>query len=150
MTTASTEIVTVEKDGRQVFDRFYMCFESLRTTWRKYCRPLIGLDSAFLKWELKSEILEVVGRNTEIRIYPIAWAVARVKNKDSWDWFIKKLQTDLGLGSGTGFSFISDRQKVCLCFLRYNHFCVSLFTNLVLRFSGFKNCSCNNSSKCRT
>ena len=40
----STEIVTVEKDGRQVFDRFYVCFEPLRRTWKKYDRTKMGLS----------------------------------------------------------------------------------------------------------
>ncbi|XP_024005369.1 uncharacterized protein LOC112082209 [Eutrema salsugineum] len=35
----------------------------------------------------------------------------RGENKESWEWFIKKLQVDLNLGLGDGFSFISDRQK---------------------------------------
>ena len=52
-----------------------------------------------MKWELKGEILAAVGRDAENRIYPIAWVVARGKNKDSWEWFVKKLQEDLGLGS---------------------------------------------------
>ncbi|XP_024015919.1 uncharacterized protein LOC112089175 [Eutrema salsugineum] len=73
--------------------------------------PLIGLDSAFLKWELKGEILAAVGRDVENRIYPIAWAVVRGENKDSWEWFIKKLKADLDLGVGDGVTFISDRQK---------------------------------------
>ena len=89
-----------------------MYFEPLRRTWKKYCRPLIGLDGAFSQLELKGEILAAVGRNAENRIYPIAWAVARGENKESWEWFVNKLQADLGLRSGTGFTFISDRQKV--------------------------------------
>lgn len=107
----TTKIVTVEKDGRQVFESFYICFEPLRRTWKKCCRPVIGLDGAFLKWELKGEILSAVGRDAENRIYPIAWAVVRGENKDSWEWFMKKLTIDLGLGVGDGVTFISDKQK---------------------------------------
>lgn len=55
--------MTVDKDGKQVFESFYVCFESLRKIWKKYCRPLIGLDGTFLKWNLKGEILAAVGRD---------------------------------------------------------------------------------------
>lgn len=108
----TTEIVTVEKDRINVFESFYICFEPLRRIWKKCCRPLIGLDGAFLKWELKGEILSVVGRDAENRIYPIAWAVVRGENKESWEWFMKKLSADLDLGVGDGIAFISDKQKV--------------------------------------
>lgn len=105
------EIVTVEKDGRQVFDYFYICFEPLRRTWKKCCRPVIGLDGEFLKWELKGEILYAVGRDAENRIYLIAWDVVRGENNESWEWFMKKLTIDLGLGVGDGVIFIFDKQK---------------------------------------
>ena len=45
----TTYIVTIEKEGRQVFESFYICFEPLRRTWKQCCRPIIGLDGAFLK-----------------------------------------------------------------------------------------------------
>lgn len=32
----NTRIIIVEKDGRQVFDRFCVCFEPFRRTWNKY------------------------------------------------------------------------------------------------------------------
>ncbi|GJZ83754.1 hypothetical protein Tco_0648927, partial [Tanacetum coccineum] len=33
-------------------------------------------------------------------IYPIAWAVVSVENKENWSWFIKCLIDDLGIDSG--------------------------------------------------
>lgn len=108
----TTKIVTIPReDGKQVFNRFYVCFESLRNTWKRCCRPIIGLDGAFMKWELKGEILAAVGRDADNRIYPIAWAIVRVEDNDSWAWFVDKLKTDLDLGIGNGFTIISDKQK---------------------------------------
>ncbi|XP_020879803.1 uncharacterized protein LOC110228054 isoform X2 [Arabidopsis lyrata subsp. lyrata] len=61
-----TEIVTISQaNGKQQFDKFYICFEKLRRTWKSCCRPIIGLDGAFLKWELKGEILAAVGRDAD-------------------------------------------------------------------------------------
>jgi len=107
-----TEIVTIPRaDGKQQFDKFYICFEKLRTTWKSCCRPIIGLDGAFLKWELKGEILAAVGRDADNRIYPIAWAIVRVEDNEAWAWFVEKLKEDLDLGVRAGFTVISDKQK---------------------------------------
>ncbi|XP_023642289.1 uncharacterized protein LOC111831612 [Capsella rubella] len=107
-----TEIVTIPKAcGKQQFDKFYIFFEALRRTWKTCCRPIIGLDGSFLKWELKGEILAAVGRDADNRIYPVACAVVRVENNDSWAWFVQKLKEDLDLGVGSGLTVISDKQK---------------------------------------
>ncbi|XP_010501306.1 PREDICTED: uncharacterized protein LOC104778550 [Camelina sativa] len=107
-----TEIVTnPQVSGKQQFDKFYVCFAALRRTWENCCRPIIGLDGAFLKWELKGEILAAVGRDADNRIYPIAWAIVRVEDNESWSWFVDKLKTDLDLGVGDRLTVMSDKQK---------------------------------------
>ena len=41
-----------------------------------------------------------------------------VENKDNWKWFIERLQMNLGIGRGAGWTFISDQCKVFhLCFM---------------------------------
>lgn len=111
-----TDLCTIRKDdvGVDMFDCFYICFDEFRTTWKKCCRPVIGLDGCFLKWELNGDLLAAVGRDAENRMYPIAWAVVRGENKDTWGWFIKKLKVDLDLGNGENFTIISDKQKVTI------------------------------------
>ncbi|KAG7604050.1 Zinc finger PMZ-type [Arabidopsis thaliana x Arabidopsis arenosa] len=42
-------------DGKDMFNRFYVCFDSLRRTWKESCRPLIGIDGCFLKNKLLKE-----------------------------------------------------------------------------------------------
>ncbi|CAA7052253.1 unnamed protein product [Microthlaspi erraticum] len=95
-----TDLCTIRKDdeGVDMFDCFYICFDEFRTTWKNCCRPVIGLDGCFLKWELNGDLLSAVGRNADNRMYPIAWAVVRGETKDTWGWFIKKLKVDLDLG----------------------------------------------------
>lgn len=68
-------------------------------TWKNGCLSLI-LDGAFLKWELKGEILAIVGRDAKNIIYHIAWVVVRGENNDTCEWFIKNLEVDLQLGLG--------------------------------------------------
>ncbi|XP_010524548.1 PREDICTED: uncharacterized protein LOC104802582 isoform X2 [Tarenaya hassleriana] len=109
----TTEVTTkIVKTGTQVFHSFYyVSFEFLRDTWKNHCRPVIGLDGCFLKWEMKGELLAAVGRDANNGMYPIAWAVVRVESIESWNWFIRKLKLDLGLGDGRNLTILSDRQK---------------------------------------
>lgn len=59
-------------------------------------------------------MLAAVGRDANNQMFPIAWAVVDVESEDNWVWFIEKLQTDLNLHDGEGFTIISDRQMVII------------------------------------
>ncbi|XP_013633248.1 PREDICTED: uncharacterized protein LOC106338932 [Brassica oleracea var. oleracea] len=83
----------------------------LTNTWTSHCRPIFGLDGCFLKCTTKGQLLAAVGRDANNQMFPIAWAVVDVENEPNWRWFIEKLQTDLHLQDGNGFTVISDRQK---------------------------------------
>ena len=72
----------------------------------------MGLDGAFLKWDIKGHLLAAVGRDGDNRIVPIAWAVVEVENDTNWDWFVRHLANDLGLKDGKGYAILSDKQKV--------------------------------------
>ncbi|KAK8598438.1 hypothetical protein V6N13_094407 [Hibiscus sabdariffa] len=93
------------------FKRLYVCFSALKEGFKKYCRPAISLDECFLKGPFKGEILSGVGRDSNNQIFPIAWAVVEVENRDIWAWFLKNIQYDLQLGDGEKFTLISDMQK---------------------------------------
>jgi len=58
--------------------------------------------------------LAATGRDPNDNIYPIAMAVVEAETKDSWSWFLETLVADLGPNGSIGWTFISDRQKVCL------------------------------------
>ena len=74
----------VSDEGKDMFNRFYVCFDSLRRTWKESCRPLIGIDGCFLKNKVKGQLLVALGRDANNRIYPIAWGVVKVENTDNW------------------------------------------------------------------
>uniref|UniRef100_A0A0D3DVU1 Uncharacterized protein n=1 Tax=Brassica oleracea var. oleracea TaxID=109376 RepID=A0A0D3DVU1_BRAOL len=38
--------------SKQRFFRLYVCFHAQKETWKTTCRPIIGLDGAFLKWDI--------------------------------------------------------------------------------------------------
>ncbi|GKB11705.1 hypothetical protein Tco_0845628 [Tanacetum coccineum] len=56
-------------------------------------------------------MLSAVGRDGNNQIYPIAWAVVSVENKDNWVWFMELLISDLGLPYGQGLTITSDQHK---------------------------------------
>ncbi|KAL4285000.1 hypothetical protein GQ457_16G029830 [Hibiscus cannabinus] len=111
------------------FRRIYVCFSALRECFKLYCRPVIGLDGCFLKGSFKGEILSAAGRDCNNQIFPIAWVVVEVENRETWGWFLNNLQRDIGFGDGDGCTLLSDMQKglleeVPLCFPKIEHrFC---------------------------
>lgn len=104
--------VNLMPDGKNYFSKFYVCFDALKKGWKEGCRKIIGLDGCFLKGICRRVLLCVVGRDANNGIYPIAWAVVCVENKENWRWFLDLLIDDLGLNLGYGYSVISDQHKV--------------------------------------
>ena len=102
-------------DGTTTFSRIYICFKAMQDGWKLGCRKVIGLDGSFLKAQCKGELLTAIGRDANNQVYPIAWAVVNVENKDNWKWFIELIEQDLYLDGGRGLSVISDQHKVSLC-----------------------------------
>ena len=110
---SAVEVETVRnEEGQDVFDRFYVCLDVLRRTWKSTCRPILGVDGCFLRGKTKGQLLVALGRDADNAIYPIAWGVVQVENTDNWLWFVKNIKADLALDDGDGFILISKRQKV--------------------------------------
>ncbi|CAI9295973.1 unnamed protein product [Lactuca saligna] len=97
--------------GMNYFKRFYVCLKAFKDGWNRGCRRVIGLDGCFLKGQIKGELLTAIGRDADNHVYPIAWAVIDVENKDNWTWFIELLVADLDLDCGRGLVVISDQHK---------------------------------------
>ncbi|GJY26626.1 pentatricopeptide repeat-containing protein [Tanacetum coccineum] len=55
--------------------------------------------------------MTVVGRDGNNHIFPVAWAVVAVENKDNWSWFLDLLADDLEVPNGNGLTLISDQHK---------------------------------------
>ncbi|XP_024016226.1 uncharacterized protein LOC112089707 [Eutrema salsugineum] len=97
--------------SKQRFYRLYICFKAQRDAWKNSCRPIIGLDGAFLKWDIKGHLFAAVCRDADNRIVPIAWAVVEIENDTNWDWFVSHLSASLDLGDGGKVTILSDKQK---------------------------------------
>ncbi|GJT47448.1 zinc finger, PMZ-type containing protein [Tanacetum coccineum] len=79
--------------------------------WLDGCRRVIGLDGCFLTHTCKGQLLTAMGRDANNQMFPIAWAVVSVENKNNWCWFLSLLHEDLSLGIGSGLKVISDAHK---------------------------------------
>nr|KAJ0213528.1 hypothetical protein LSAT_V11C400164660 [Lactuca sativa] len=79
--------------------------------WIEGCRRIIGLDGCFLKDVCKGEMICAIGRDVNDKIYPIAWVVVNVENKQNYKWFLELLIDDLNLNLGNDFSLMSDQHK---------------------------------------
>nr|KAJ0226670.1 hypothetical protein LSAT_V11C100001510 [Lactuca sativa] len=101
-------------DGKNYFSKFYVCFDTLKKGWKEVCRKIIGLDSCFLKGICKGELLCAVRRDANNGIYPIAWEVVCVVNKENWKWFLDLLIDDLELNLGYGYNIISYQLKISI------------------------------------
>ncbi|GJV91429.1 pentatricopeptide repeat-containing protein [Tanacetum coccineum] len=103
--------VTVNPDDKTYFDRFYVCFKGLKDEWKLGCRKIIALYGCFLKRPSVGEILTAIGRDANNHIFPVAWAVVNVENKDNWSWFLDLLGDDLEMPTGQGLTLMSDQHK---------------------------------------
>ncbi|XP_025692605.1 uncharacterized protein [Arachis hypogaea] len=122
--------VTPLPDGQVMFDKIYICLSGCKNGFKAGCRPLIGLDGAFLKTQIGGQILSAVAQDANHHIYVVAWAIVNIENKENWKWFLELLHDDLGDYKANGWCFISDMQK--LDSLYYN---CNLLISLVMWFA---------------
>ncbi|XP_052624932.1 uncharacterized protein LOC128132415 [Lactuca sativa] len=71
-------------DGKNYFSKIYICFASVKEGWRGGCRRIINLDGCFLKTFCQGELVYAMARDANNGIFPIAWAVVSVENKENW------------------------------------------------------------------
>ncbi|KAM3338053.1 hypothetical protein P3S68_032379 [Capsicum galapagoense] len=99
------------KDGRKMFQGFYICFDAMKKSFLAGCRKFIGLYGCFLKGVTKGQLLVAVCKNGNNQMLPLAWAVVEIENKITWSWFIRIVKKDLQLGDGIDLTVITDMQK---------------------------------------
>ncbi|XP_016185273.1 uncharacterized protein LOC107626893 [Arachis ipaensis] len=83
-------------NGEGVFERFYVCFHGCKKGFVGGCRPLVGLDGAFLKTYYRGWLLCAMSQDANNHVYPIVWTIVHVENKDNWKFFLELLHKDIG------------------------------------------------------
>lgn len=102
--------VDIIPDSSIVFSMYYVCFKDVKDGWIEGCRIVLCVDGCFLKGICRSELLVVVGTDTNKHIYPLAWVVVNVENKETISYSCNILEGAMVVGL---LSF-SDGHKVCL------------------------------------
>ncbi|XP_047149888.1 uncharacterized protein LOC124821985 [Vigna umbellata] len=92
---STVKVKVEENEDGHIFRRFYTFLKAYKDSFVS-CRPIIGLDGAFLKGKYGGEMLNVVGRDANDQMLPLAYAMVEVENKDTWRWFLELLVEDLG------------------------------------------------------
>ncbi|KAK1432692.1 hypothetical protein QVD17_09590 [Tagetes erecta] len=101
-----------EDASLEVFSRVFVCFDGVKKGFLAGCRTFLCLDGCFLKTFLGGMLLAAVGRDGNDQMFPVAWAVVKGENTDSWTWFLFELRRCLGVtDGGRGWTLISDQQK---------------------------------------
>ncbi|KAG5553272.1 hypothetical protein RHGRI_011211 [Rhododendron griersonianum] len=95
-----------------MFQRFFIAFDAMITSFKSGCRPFIGLDGCHLKGPYGGILLAAVGLDGNNGLFPIVVAIVEMEGSESWKFFIDHLQTVLGHGSeAKPWAFMSDMQK---------------------------------------
>lgn len=69
------------------------------------------VDVAHMKGKYKGITLVAVSIDANKQIYPLAFRLNDKENDDSWMWFMRLLQSTVGVANG--LVFVSDRQEHC-------------------------------------
>ncbi|GJX20470.1 mutator type transposase [Tanacetum coccineum] len=108
------------KSLTRIFRRVYVCLGALKQGFRACGREILGLDGCFMSGPWPGQILTAVGVDANNGIYPVAYAIVEAESKASWCWFLNLLGEDLGIEANFNYTFISDRQKVCVRHIHEN------------------------------
>ncbi|GMY12202.1 hypothetical protein FCV25MIE_07441 [Fagus crenata] len=103
------EVEDVSQIRDPIFQRLYICFEACKTGFKNACRPFIGLDACHLKGPYGGQLIAAVGRDPNEEYFPLAFAVVEAETYDSWTWFLKLLDADVG--ENRRMTYMSDQQK---------------------------------------
>ncbi|XP_057734112.1 uncharacterized protein LOC130949396 [Arachis stenosperma] len=125
-TVRITTIPHPNQSEEPTFDKMYICLDGCIKGFKTGCRPLIGLDGAFLKTRFGGQILAAIGQDANNHIYVIAYAIVPVENTDNWRWFLELLHDDLGSYTQNGCCFISDMQKITTNLLYTSYYIVAV------------------------
>ncbi|XP_058192033.1 uncharacterized protein LOC131309408 [Rhododendron vialii] len=95
------------------FNRLYIFLPAMKSEYLRGSKKIIGVDGCHLKGEYSGQLLTAVGVDPNNAMYPMAWCVVEVENKDTWTWFLTLLKMDLNNteANENEWTFINDRQK---------------------------------------
>ena len=106
---------TLECNGSQCCQCVFVSYSASAIGFG-YCRPILGLDSTYLKTKYKGVLLTATAVDANGSLFPVAGAVVDAENDDNWFWFIQLLRSVVAQHAAAflaprALAFVSDRQK---------------------------------------
>ncbi|XP_027062926.2 uncharacterized protein [Coffea arabica] len=94
------------------FLRLFISFKGQKDGFLVGCRAFVGFDGCHLKGSFGRVLLTAVALDANNSIFPIAFAIAKVENKETWSWFFHFFEEFFGpFHNNISLTFMSDRQK---------------------------------------
>ena len=81
----------------RLFKKMYVCLQSMKDGFKTSSRHMISLDGCFLKEYYGGHLLVAVRIDVNDCIYPLAYAVVKSENYESWYWFLLLLKNDFDM-----------------------------------------------------
>jgi hypothetical protein len=95
------------RNGSLIFGRAFWVFGQSIEAF-KHCRPVISIDGTFLTGKFEGTMLICIGTDAEDQLVPLAFAIVRKEDTDSWCWFLRLVRKHV-IGVGRDVCVISDR-----------------------------------------
>lgn len=109
METNPGSLATFTTKEDSSFHRLFVSFHASLYGFEQGCRPLLFLDSIFLKSKYQGSLLAATAADGDDGFFPVAFAIVDVESDDNWHWFLQQLKTALPMSRG--LTFVSDREK---------------------------------------
>ncbi|KAK2654694.1 hypothetical protein Ddye_014550 [Dipteronia dyeriana] len=100
--TVSLKCYTREGEVNPMFQRLYICLDTLKKGWKEGCRPILGLDGCHTKVVHNGQLLTAVGVDPNNQMYTVAYALVESECRDTWVWFLQLLAVDLEIENSYG------------------------------------------------
>nr|XP_028959440.1 uncharacterized protein LOC108169768 [Malus domestica] len=108
----STVLVKTKLRGDDpVFERMYICYDACRKGFIEGCRTMVGFDGCHIKGNHPGQLLSAIGIDANNGMFPIAFGIVEIENKETWTWFLDIFFKDVGILNGNGWIFITDKLK---------------------------------------
>ncbi|CAL5329985.1 hypothetical protein CsSME_00010486 [Camellia sinensis var. sinensis] len=109
METNPGSLATFTTKDDSSFHRLFVSFHASLYGFQQGCRPLLFLDSVFLKSKYQGTLLAATAADGDDGFFPIAFAVVDVETDDNWHWFLLQLKS--ALSTAQSITFVADRGK---------------------------------------
>lgn len=109
METNPGSLATFTTKEDSSFHRLFVSFHASLYGFEQGCRPMLFLDSIFLKSKYQGSLLAATAADGDDGFFPVAFAIVDMESDDNWHWFLQQLKTALPMCRG--LTFVSDREK---------------------------------------